>query len=329
MQSLIVEISGFGKHNNADTLNITQIMGGTCIFKAGVFQKGDRAVYIQIDSVLPEDWQSNPRLSFIKERRIKASRLRGVFSMGILIPLLDSEKELPLGHCMDEVLGIVKYEEKMSIISSDMERNPGITPVYKISNYRHHKKTLTIGEQVVVTEKIHGMSSVFPWYEDRLWASSHYGFRKPNKDSIWWQIAEAYHLETMLQELNLPIALYGEVYGHKIQDLTYGAKVDQKNWALFDIYDYKEKSFLSEVAFRGLADYLGLPTAPVLYKGPFDPDLIEPMRNGKSTLANQIREGIVIKPVKERFDNGIENGRVALKLVGEDYLLRKNGTEFH
>lgn len=34
-----------------------------------------------------------------------------------------------------------------------------------------------------------------------------------------------------------------------------------------------------------------------------------------------VREGIVVKPIKERWDQDI--GRVFLKLAGEGYLLRK------
>lgn len=51
---------------------------------------------------------------------------------------------------------------------------------------------------------------------------------------------------------------------------------------------------------------------------------------GKGKLAGKelnIREGIVIKPCKERGNS--ELGRVILKSVSEGYLLRKGGTEFN
>lgn len=330
MQSLIVEIPGFGKHPNADNLSITNIMGGACIFRTDSFNKGDKAIYIQIDSLLPDNWKENPRLSFIKDQRIRASRLRGIFSMGMLIPLLDSEKDLPVGTSMDGALGITKYEEKFYIEHREMERNPGITPVYKVSNYRHHKDVLVPGEEVVVTEKIHGKSSQYFCYKDKNYAGSHYAFWKPNESNLWWRIFDQYQLENVVKDCKNKYALYGEVFGHNVQDLTYGLKSGGVMWRLFDIYDLENQKFVDyDEEFLRINEDLNLPTTPVLYKGPYNPELIESLRNGKSTLANQIREGIVIRPVKERFDNSVKYGRVILKLVGEDYLLRKNGTEFH
>jgi len=40
-----------------------------------------------------------------------------------------------------------------------------------------------------------------------------------------------------------------------------------------------------------------------------------------------MREGVVVKPLFERYDDEI--GRVALKSVSEEYLLRNKGTEFN
>jgi len=43
--------------------------------------------------------------------------------------------------------------------------------------------------------------------------------------------------------------------------------------------------------------------------------------------ANHIREGIVMVPAVERIDRSI--GRVCLKSVSAEYLVRKNGTEYN
>jgi hypothetical protein len=47
----------------------------------------------------------------------------------------------------------------------------------------------------------------------------------------------------------------------------------------------------------------------------------------KSTIAGCIREGVVVKPVVERWN--YETHRTILKLVSEAYLLRKGGSELH
>jgi hypothetical protein len=59
---------------------------------------------------------------------------------------------------------------------------------------------------------------------------------------------------------------------------------------------------------------------PVLYTGPFDWSVIRPLIDGQTTVpgAKGIREGVVIRPVKERHVRGL--GRLILKCVSNAYL---------
>src|SRR5574343_587969 len=81
---VVVEIGKVGKHPNADTLSITSVLGGyPVIFRTGQFNQGDKAVYVPVDAICPA---SDPRFAFLGENnRIKAKRLRGIFSMGLLV----------------------------------------------------------------------------------------------------------------------------------------------------------------------------------------------------------------------------------------------------
>ena len=68
---------------------------------------------------------------------------------------------------------------------------------------------------------------------------------------------------------------------------------------------------------------------PHLYTGPYCPTKMKELATGNTTLVEDnphIREGIVIKPKEERFWG---NRRCILKLINDDYLLRKGGTENH
>lgn len=60
--------------------------------------------------------------------------------------------------------------------------------------------------------------------------------------------------------------------------------------------------------------------APVLYTGPFDPNAIKALADGKTTVAGatNIREGVVIRTLAERHAHGL--GRVLLKLVSNAFL---------
>ena len=137
---------------------------------------------------------------------------------------------------------------------------------------------------------------------------------------MWWRVAERYNLADLLATVP-NIAVYGEVYG-QVQDLKYGVGRDEYRLTVFDAMDTMTRRYLDYYDMVALVDRLGLPRVPILYNGPWYPDLAS-LANGKTTMfdADHVREGIVIKPVHERFDDRV--GRVVLKLHGEDYLLRK------
>jgi RNA ligase (TIGR02306 family) len=122
------------------------------------------------------------------------------------------------------------------------------------------------------------------------------------------------------------LALYGEVYG--TQDLKYGCKPGQTQFAAFDVYDTTQAQWLDHQQFRDFCQTLEIPMVPELYRGEYLPGVIEPLAEGKSTIAGHIREGFVIKPLINRIHYAV-GGRVILKLVSEAYLLRKDGSEWH
>ena len=71
----------------------------------------------------------------------------------------------------------------------------------------------------------------------------------------------------------------------------------------------------------------GFEMVPVLDRGPFDAARLRELAGGRSSVADCLREGVVVVPERERTDLAI--GRVALKYVSEAYLTRKGGTEFN
>lgn len=116
------------------------------------------------------------------------------------------------------------------------------------------------------------------------------------------------------------LAIYGEVFG-QVQDLKYGTAPGELRIALFDALDIATRRYLDYDDFALIASALDLPTVPVLHRGPWSDDL-RALACGRSTLADHCREGFVVRPDKERFNERL--GRVVLKLLGETFLLRKD-----
>ena len=195
----VVRIGKVEKHANADSLSITMVHGGyPCIIKTGDFAEGDLAVYIPVDALCPVDRAEFKFLDSGKGRaheRVKAKRLRGVFSMGLLVKAPAKAKE---GDDLQAHFGIEKWEppaeREPSTPRTKVQRarwievllgvwiaflraigmappKPPVVPVYDIEGLRKFSRVLEDGEEVVLTEKIHGCNArylhtgkrFYPW----------------------------------------------------------------------------------------------------------------------------------------------------------------------
>ena len=320
----VVRIGPVEKHPNADTLSITQVWGGyPAIFRTGDFAEGDLAVYVPVDSIVPDA----ERWKFLDgNRRIKAKRLRGVFSMGLLTPI---EPGMSEGDAVAEAMGITKYEpppprgfgfNSGPSEPQDPRFDPGCVPEYTdVEGWRRHKTVLVDGELVIAEEKLHGMNARYVYHDDRLFVASHHRWKDADGDSVWARVARELDLATKLAP-HPDMAVYGEVYG-AVQDLKYGAGPGELRFRAFDVMDCKSRKYLDHADARAFLASVGIEAMPVLYEGPWSADLVS-LAEGMSTLpgANCIREGFVVRPIVERYAH---MGRVVFKFVGEGYLTRK------
>ena len=83
----VVRVGAVSRHPNADTLSLTEVRGCPVVLRTGSFAEGDLAVYVPVDAVVDT---TVPELAFLAAEgktsvRIRAKRLRGTFSMGLLV----------------------------------------------------------------------------------------------------------------------------------------------------------------------------------------------------------------------------------------------------
>lgn len=320
------------KHPNADSLFVAKIFDYPVIYsQRDTFKPGDLVAYIPVDAMVP---LKDPRFSFLdsgksrEKERVRAKKLRGIFSMGLLIPAPEGSKA---GEDVAEKLNITKYEEPEHFVTGDAEKDPGFAPHYTdIQNYRRYKHVLNGEQEVFLTEKLHGCNAAFFYKDERLWVRSHRQYKKRPEGvetpSFWWKVAKNEDLETKLKPFP-DLVFFGEVFGANVQDLTYGAGKNDLYFRVFDVFDIKAGSYKDYHEAKSLTAAAQLEWVPELYRGPINESLFLEIIEKDSHFANCIREGVVIRPLIEKFNP--EVGRVILKLISQRYLLRKGGTEKH
>ena len=318
---------------NSDSLAITQVHGGyPCIVRRGQFEPGSLAAYVPVDILVPTRTVSFAFLA-PKSRpdgfyRVRAQRLRGTYSMGLLVAAPDGSN---LDNDVTETMGCLKWEAPADMaIGGDNEADPGLMPVYTdVESLRRWLNEPGVFDSVfpewVLTEKIHGANARYCFADGRLWVGSRTGIKRDDSKSIWWVAARNCDLAEKLAPYP-EIVIYGEVYG-QVQDLKYGVPSGVL-FVIFDILDRKTRTYLGWDSVVKWGKRLGLPVVPeiervLLWNGSTVLDIIRPFAEGQSILGPScIREGVVLRPaLTDRSAPRL--GRVILKLVGEGYHTRK------
>lgn len=312
----VVRVGPITKHPNADTLGLSKVYDYPTTVKLGDFQEGDKAVYLPIDAMVPTD---RPMFKFLEGHpRIKARKYRGIFSMGLLVK---ADPAWEIGQDVQKELGIIKWEPPEFTVGGDNEHCPFEFPHYTdIEGYRRWPDILQEGEEVVITEKIHGCNARYTFHQDRVWAGSRTSTKRLDPTNLFWKAAIQTRLEEKLREIP-GIGVYGEVFGSN-QDLKYDMPGGHHGFRVFDMVKIQTGAYLDWDEVVAISAKVGFEMVPILYRGPWSKTHLE-LANGNSTFAKNVREGCVIHPVKERMaDFGGTVQRVIFKMIGQEYLLR-------
>lgn len=319
----VISIQEVLPHPNADKLEIIPIGRYQCLSQKGLWKAGDLAVYIEPDYVVP----NTEEYSFLKGHlRIKAKKLRGTWSQGLLMPAPAGAKE---GDNVMEQLAIQRYEPNVGMtIRGDAEPGPEglIVPKYDVENWYRYGDLFVPGEDVIATEKLHGANARYVFSGDRMYAGSRNFFIKYEESNLYWS---ALRQNPWIEEWcrnNHDLVLYGEAFGW-VQKLRYGASPGQHFFRAFDILKQGNWLSLDELTYLvndPLEDRELVRWAPVIYRGPYDAEKLKALAEGPSMIytdkgSPHLREGIVVRPVKERWSPELM-GRVQLKIVSNAYL---------
>lgn len=357
-------------HPNADTLELAKVDDYQCVVKKDQYKTGDLIIYIPEAAIVPEwilkqfnfwnEKENKGILSGSKGNKVKAINLRGSLSQGIVIPCpwpdddIKKENFFLEGCEVGELLGIVKWEPPIPIHMAGEVFNAGshLTVNYDIENFKAFPNVLQEGEEVIMSEKIHGsfcgitivpeIDGTIDMFDGRILVyskglgSQGLCFRNTpkNDNNVYIRVLKQTRIFEQLlhlfNDITVPVFILGEVYGPNVQNgFSYGKDL---SFSVFDMgAGYRGKQLYwdyERVCIQ--ANLMGLKTVPLIYRGPFSKEKMIEVTSGKETISGEtihMREGVVVKPASERRDEKL--GRVILKSVSEEYLTRKGGTEYN
>lgn len=347
MSSLIVKVRRvreIKEHPNGDRIEIARVAGWDCIVPINRYKSGDIVIFVPPDSILPPDFIERFDIGYLKSKtgRVGVVKLRGVHSYGIVVDNLDGFKR---GADVASYYNITKWEPPTLSWQQVAKRrgHQDFKRYTKIENLRNFPDVFEEGEEVVITEKIHGtnfragyvkpvrsklVSLLFGWAlpkYDFVFGSHNvelgWGEKTYYGRNLYGRIARMLGLKNKIPG---GYVVYGEIFGPGIQDLVYGLRT--VGTVFYDI-TYKGR-YIDHDETQGLLRTWGLQSVPVLYRGLYSDSIVEHFisEDSVSTLdKGTIREGVVIKPLVERLTP--QGGRVILKAINPRYLTRKQGTE--
>ena len=362
----VIQIMDIQEHPNADKLEIIKILDGyQVVSQKGIHLRGDVVVYIPEAAILPVPIQEElglvGLLSGPNKDRLKAIKLRGELSQGMLLKVSALDFNVDLGDDVAEQLGIVKYVPRVPAnfsgkwVSCPTEFEP---TKYDLENIKKVGGFFGDGEEVAITEKLHGTFCQVILlrdqedYEGFLNLGDGYQVGVTSKgvgaqgflmDPYDADAEKNIYIKAMKKYFDLPTVNEifdsvddmrptfgsGNIDCIQVMGEIYGMGIQDLSYGTtepnFRYFDVRVQNIHGRhyLSHGALKHFSeSLEMVPIVYEGPYHRSLLVQHSHGQSVLNDgQIREGAVVRPIVERQSH--RQGRVIAKSVSEQYLLRK------
>jgi RNA ligase (TIGR02306 family) len=214
-------------HPNADKLDIVKVLGWQVITKRDEFKKGDKVVFIVIDTILPKA----PWSEFLADKknpdapiRLKTAKLRAFYSQGLVLPLSVLPENIQGWHEGADVggaLGIKKYEKEIpaqlsgevlggfpTYLCAQTDEDNGLSNPELVSEVLSNK-------WITVTQKLDGSSCTIIIQDREIkYVCSRRLALKETEDNSFWKAARKLDLSKCVRGRYV---IQGELMGPGIQ----------------------------------------------------------------------------------------------------------------
>jgi len=333
MLASIQEVKEVIPIKDADKIELVKILGWQVVTIKDQFKPEDKCIYIEIDSLLPDD---NPNFEFLRKNnfRIKTLKLRGELSQGICFPLsILPPGNYKLGDDVTDILNIKHYEKPIPAQLAGQIRGafPGYVP--KTDEIKIQSIPFLIDElkgiEVYSTVKLDGTSGSYIYYNDDFHICSRnlsLKINEENKENSFIKINEKYNIYEKLKEKG-NYCIQGEICGPGIQKNKLNLK--EIDFFMFNIFDIDNQTFLDLDDLILWSQELDIPMVPIEEYCEFNFTMNELLEKSKGFYSNtrNRREGLVYRTVTETIFDALKGitvkGRVSFKVLNNDYLLKE------
>lgn len=333
----IQEIKDIVPIEGADAIELVKILGWQCVAKKGEFNKGDKAVYFEVDAFLPVDdkrYEFLVKSSYKKNEimgeglRIRSQKFRGALSQGLALPV-SAFPELN-GYDVDvdvsEVLGVKKWDmpEVQGSSGTMMGGRPfGIpqTDETRIQSIDALRQQL-LGKGYYISTKMDGTSCTMFVINDRDGVCGrNYEYKDDGKCSMWTYAHERKVIEG-IRSLNRNLVIQGEFCGEGIQKNR--LRLKKPAWYVFNILDGNTMKLLCLDEMLEICEKLNLDTVPIEERGDcFNYTLEELLERARGKYPSGLdKEGIVIRPLVPEFCTALGK-ELSFKVLNNDFLLKE------
>jgi hypothetical protein len=299
----IQEIKNLRPIDGADKIEVAEILGWECVVKKGEFKVGDKAVYIEIDSIVPE----RKEFEFLRDRkfRVRTIKLRKQISQGLALPIDILPKGVyNIDDDVTEILEIKKYdpqaEAEAKLIEAKVEKsNPIVKFLCRFSIFKKlfykpkkgsfpsfiHKTDETRIQNIpsilekekdnefIVTEKLDGQSATYFLVKDKksLFGKQKYTFGVCSRNlllpiednSSYWTIAKQYKIREVL-EMIIGDQQFVAIQGEILGEGIQGNKYKIKGYDFYAFNLIFPNKKIDSLMARDWLDIVGIKFVPIL-----------------------------------------------------------------
>jgi RNA ligase (TIGR02306 family) len=330
-EATVQKITDIKPVENSDFLDCVSVLGWKVVVHRGEYNVGDACVYISIDTIVPE---TEP-FEFLRDThfRVRTKKLRGQISQGLLLPLSIlpeglRNSALP-GDDVSSILGVTHYEKPVPCSLSGQAKGNFPSCVSKTDELRLQSYLGVLDEldgvEVYSSVKCDGTSFTAIYNDGMFDVCSRTRALKIDDDtSKYVEIAKRYNLQEKMSIYGKNIAIQAELCGPSIQKNRLNLK--EYELFVFNVYDIDKQELYSIYDMIILCNNFGLKTVTIEKVFIFDKkvytlEYLLEIANGTYIGTKNLREGIVIRPVKPMFSK-VLRGRMSFKVLNNEYLIR-------